>query len=225
MRYIALISAATLLLAVPGLAQAADDEHHPGRLLRMLKSWTDYAAARLQANDNVVDPFRVDGEGNNVINIDSIVLNIEVGDVMITENSTEGSGAELAHHLLEMLAQRGQQGPVQHPPVMPPSELHRRQASPVPEMMPPGEGPRHAPPAERGGRGPEFREQARRMAEAGQPPLRPEVMELLMQIPPDVEPEFVEFIMHVGQLAREYPEFREHLERLVERAHQAFEGH
>jgi hypothetical protein len=46
----------------------------------------------------------------------------------------------------------------------------------------------------------------------------PAVMELLMQIPPDVEPEFVAFIMHVGRLAREHPRFRAALEKMVERA-------
>lgn len=49
---------------------------------------------------------------------------------------------------------------------------------------------------------------------------RPEIMEMLMQIPPEVEPEFIEFMMEVGRLARDYPEFREHLEKLVEKAHE-----
>ena len=48
----------------------------------------------------------------------------------------------------------------------------------------------------------------------------PEIIDFMMQIPPDVEPEFIEFMMEVGRLAREYPEFREHLEKLVEKAHE-----
>lgn len=46
---------------------------------------------------------------------------------------------------------------------------------------------------------------------------RPELMELMMMIPPDVDPGFVEFIFHVGALAWEHPRMREHLEGLVER--------
>jgi hypothetical protein len=68
------------------------------------------------------------------------------------------------------------------------------------------------------GRGGEFRGPAAAGEVEPPPGPNPAVRELLLQIPPDVEPEFVEFIMHVGRLAREHPRFRAALEKMVERA-------
>lgn len=51
----------------------------------------------------------------------------------------------------------------------------------------------------------------------------PEMLELMGSIPPDVDPAFVRFIFHVGELAWEHPEFRQRLERMVEEAHRRLE--
>lgn len=50
-------------------------------------------------------------------------------------------------------------------------------------------------------------------------PEHQEMFEMFQMIPPDVDPGFFEFIMHVGELAWEHPEFRERLEMLVDKAH------
>jgi hypothetical protein len=55
--------------------------------------------------------------------------------------------------------------------------------------------------------------------------MEPEMLELMGSIPPDVDPAFVRFIFHVGELAWEHPGFRQRLERMVEEAHRRLEEH
>lgn len=43
-------------------------------------------------------------------------------------------------------------------------------------------------------------------------------MELMLAIPEDVDPDFTRWVTSIGQLAWEYPEFREQLEILVTKA-------
>lgn len=185
------------------LAQDGTERGGPGMLARLLGDLLQEAGTTLSGDDNEIEPINVDGTGNEVIRIDELVLNINIGDISFGH---EGGGMALEgpwrERMREMFEQRhmqegmhGMQGP--HPPV------------PIP-THPPDLG--MMPPMERSPRG--FRDR---------PELRPELLEMLMNIPPEVEPEFVGWMMYVGSLAWEYPEFRERLEELVVRAEERLE--
>jgi len=208
MRYLLIVLVSLSLLAIPVAAQAGDDEH-PAKLMRLLGEWMELAGTRLSASGNTVEPAFVDGKGNTVFNIDKIEINLEIGDVVINK----GSGEELAHHLLDMLGEkmRGHGGPP-HPAItVAPGKIHgeiRGKMHPGPDM------PSEIHRGEMGMLGEMHFEQFHGTPE------RQEIFEMFQMIPPEVDPGFIEFIMHVGRLAWEHPVFRERLEMMVDKAHE-----
>jgi len=198
MRLVIAVLMCVALASGTAYAQDGAGRGGPNMLARLLGGLLEKAGATLSGDDNELEPIIVDGTGNEVIRIDELVLNINIGDVSFTR---EGGGMTMdgpwRERMREMFERRrmdegmhGMRGP--HPPVPTPT-------------YPPGMGA--MPPEQPGPRG--FRDR---------PELRPELLEMMMNIPPEVEPAFVGWMMHVGQLAWEYPEFRERLEELVMRA-------
>jgi len=235
-----------LFAATPALAQDNPKPGKAQLLARVIGALLDKVGSQLSGDDNEVRPLSVDGTGNTVINIDELVINLNVGDVSIEEEY--GNAEEVANRLVDLLmqgqAQREKLRDQQHRgvAVIPPpysSRIFGNSANNAPLQMNSGwdqqyrqesrtaqaqdkkhedaggERPRMR---ERHGVGGEFWGPAAAGEVESRPHPSPEVMELLMQIPPDVEPEFVEFIMHVGRLAREHPRFRAALEKMVEQA-------
>jgi len=125
---------------------------------------------------NEIAPVEVEGEGNTVLQIEALSINVNMGDLIREEHSEEyeeGGAEELVFHLMEMLG---------HHPEMP--------------MPPP-------------------------MWEPAMPaPVQPEIMEMFMQLPPDIDPGFMAFMFELGKLAWEHPQFREHLEHTMLEMHQ-----
>ncbi len=250
MRYLLIVIAGIFLLAIPVAAQAGDDGGRPAKLMLMLAEWMKEAGTQLSAKGNTVEPAFVDGTGNTVFNIDKIEINFDIGDVVVSEGhevSNEG-GNELAHHLLDILGERmmpgKMHGGMSHPPVtVAPGGKHGKMRGEMPggmHGMPEGHGAMSYGLPEghgdmRGRMRPDFegRELPSEIhrGEMGMPggmrfeqffgtPERQEMFEMFKMIPPDVDPGFFEFMVHVGELAWEYPEFRERLEMLVAKAHE-----
>lgn len=240
MRSISILLAGLLLLASTPALAADDRPAEPQLMARVLGALLERAGLALTGDGNELKPTAVDGTGNTVFNVDELVVNFNVGDVNVAENY--GGSEEIAHRLVDLLMERAAQrdrmrGERRGMAMFAPPNSGRAfgwgwrghgmgapgwkqnyrdhfSREPGPDSRaeygdtPPRRGP-HDWSAEFWGPG------AAGVVEP-QPHPSPEVLELLMQIPPDVEPAFVAFIMHVGQLAREQPHFHEALEKLVE---------
>jgi len=218
-----------LFAAAPALAQGEQPADRAQLLARLAAAVLAKAGITLSGDENELRPTLVDGKGNTVFNIDELVINFNVGDVSIEKEY--GNAEEVANRLVDLLMQ----GMEQHSRMRGGRPLMRMLPTPFAEAGGPcADGPMAQNPhwaeqnrkyqemrnqmREHHGRGGEFWGPAASGEVESQPGPNPAVMELLMQISPDVEPEFVEFIMHVGRLAREHPRFREALEKMVERA-------
>jgi len=210
-----------MLLSLPGFSYAAkdsQDEKGLQMLLDMLGNMIGMAGDSV-SGDSDMSEVGIDGDDNEVTRIDSLTININIGDVKIDKSGGGWPGfGGFGGRFREMLSgTRGAEHGGDHgeghgngrefkPDVAPPPMYH-----PGAGFMP------HPPMLKMEGITPH---PEHGMGHPGRPEgmeLMHQRMELFSRIPPEVDAGFIEFIMHVGELAWEHPEFRERLEQMVQR--------
>ncbi|MBN2082951.1 hypothetical protein JW859_12200 [bacterium] len=193
MRVLWLTILLSFMISVPAFAGDGAKSERGRMLMHLLSAWLDSVGDEITVKAETLEPSIVDGTGNTVINIDEIVFNIDVGDLTYKEEND--GGTEIAHQLVDLLRQRGMQrdGPDE-------ARFPRR------PLAFPGWGEHRF-----GGHGMPWPE----MPDAPRPGFNPEVAEMFQQVPPNMDPEFMQFMMKVGRLAWTNPDFRVRLEELL----------
>lgn len=245
MRFLTLtIVCLALLLAAPLGASAKSKKDKGAELIaKLLAKIVDSAGNRVSTETEMVDSELM-GDGNEIVQIESLTLNITIGDVVINKNSGgDGGGMDIAHRLLDFLGmaheqmgrrQGGGRGPdrgmhpgMDRPMGGPHGDMQRGKPHdmdlprhPGMGQMKDGHGKGHPKMGGRGEGHPMMEghgEMMKGKSHSDGSGFNPEVMEMIHRIPKDIDPEFFGLIMRVGKLAWEHPMFRERLEQMIER--------
>lgn len=228
MRFLTLtIVCLSLLLAAPLGASAKSKKEKGAEIIaKLLAKIVDSAGNRV-STETEIDDSELIGDGNEIVQIESLTLNITIGDVVINKNSGgDGGGMEIAHRLLDFLGMAHEQ-------------MGRRQGGgrgmdrgmhPGMGQMKGGHGEGHPKMGGRGEGHPKLDghgKDATKMRGHGDTMkgkshsdgsgFNPEVMEMIHRIPKDIDPEFFGLIMRIGAMAWKNPKIREHLKQIVKR--------
>jgi len=189
MRILWLTILLSMIIGAPAFAGDGAKSERGRMLMHLLSAWLDSVGDEIVVEAETLEPSLVDGTGNTVINIDEIVFNIDVGDLSYKE--VNGGGDEIAHQLVDLLRQRGMERKIRDEPRFPRRPLEFK-----------------------GGGMHRFGD--REMPGPDLPGFNPEIAEMFHQVPPNMDPEFMRFMMKVGRLAWTNPDFRARLEELTE---------